>query len=47
MGPPYADAKLIEKFTLHFKRGKFIESLHGNFSKTFNMSEEGKNQAIG
>ena len=47
MGPPYADAKLIEKFTLHFKRGKFIESLYGNFSKTFNMSEEGKNQAIG
>ena len=42
----YAKEDLIEKFILDLKRGKFIEKLYGNFSKTFSSSAMGRNQAI-
>ena len=42
----FAPPELIEKLLINYKRGKFIESLHGKFSKTFRKSKEAMNQAI-
>ena len=42
----YAKKDMMEKLILDYKRGKFVEVLYGNFSKTFNESRSGMNQAL-
>ena len=36
----------MEKLLLEYKRGKFVQTLYGNFSKTFTKSPAAMNQAV-
>ena len=42
----YGNKDQIEKYFLSYKRGKFVETLYGNFSDTFTKSPASMNQAV-
>ena len=42
----YAKEDQMEKLLLEYKRGKFVQTLYGNFSKTFTKSPAAMNQTV-
>ena len=42
----YATEEQLESFVVSFKKGKFVERIHGKFSDTFRKSDAAINQAV-